>query len=79
MTKITILELTQTFSRILIQNNNQKLTPKERNFEIIMELSLQDGFDTKYMSNIVVTSNGGCTWMPPAIIKSSCQGIEIIR
>ena len=36
--------------------------------------SLQDGFDTKYMSQVGVAYDGTVTWMPPALFQSSCEG-----
>ena len=36
--------------------------------------SLQDGFDTKYMSQVGVNYDGTVTWMPPALFQSSCEG-----
>ena len=47
----------------------------ELHFNLIIDnSSLQDGFDTKYMSQVVVQSDGLVTWMPPALLQSSCEG-----
>ena len=41
---------------------------------IIDNSSLQDGFDTKYLSQVTVDYSGVVTWMPPALLQSSCEG-----
>ena len=32
-----------------------------------------EGFDTKYESNVEVRYTGHCSWLPPAILYSSCE------
>ena len=35
--------------------------------------SASEAFDGTYQTNVVVTSAGTCTYIPPGIFKSSCQ------
>ena len=35
--------------------------------------SASEAFDGTYATNVVVTSKGVCTYIPPGIFKSSCQ------
>ena len=35
--------------------------------------SASESFDGTYQTNVVVTSSGTCTYIPPGIFKSSCQ------
>ena len=35
--------------------------------------SASESFDGTYQTNVVVTSAGRCTYIPPGIFKSSCQ------
>ena len=35
--------------------------------------SASEAFDGTYQTNVVVTSSGTCTYIPPGIFKSSCQ------
>ena len=46
-------------------------TLKDLNYD---NSSLQDGFDTKYMSQVGVSYDGTVSWMPPALFQSSCEG-----
>ena len=36
-------------------------------------ISASESFDGTYQTNVVVTSTGTCTYIPPGIFKSSCQ------
>ena len=36
-------------------------------------LSASEAFDGTYQTNVVVTSDGKCAYIPPGIFKSSCQ------
>ncbi len=35
--------------------------------------SADEAFDGTYPTNVVVTSNGSCTYIPPGIFKSTCK------
>ena len=35
--------------------------------------SASEAFDGTYQTNVVVTSDGKCSYIPPGIFKSSCQ------
>lgn len=41
--------------------------------DILLYQSIQDGFDSKFPSNIECYSDGSCSWLPPAIVQSSCE------
>lgn len=41
--------------------------------DVLLYQSIQDGFDSKYQSQVVISSDGTCSWLPPAIIQSSCE------
>jgi len=41
--------------------------------DILMYNSASEAFDGTYQTNVVVTSAGMCTYIPPGIFKSSCQ------
>jgi len=41
--------------------------------DILMYNSASESFDGTYPTNVVVTSEGQCTYIPPGIFKSSCQ------
>merc|ERR1719340_86842 len=41
--------------------------------DILMYNSASEAFDGTYQTNVVVTSGGLCTYIPPGIFKSSCQ------
>lgn len=41
--------------------------------DILMYNSASEAFDGTYQTNVVVTSSGTCTYIPPGIFKSSCQ------
>jgi len=41
--------------------------------DILMYNSASEAFDGTYPTNVVVTSQGVCTYIPPGIFKSSCQ------
>ena len=38
----------------------------------ILYFSASESFDSTYPTNVVVTSSGLCTYIPPGIFKSSC-------
>lgn len=40
--------------------------------DILMYNSASESFDSTYQTNVVVTSAGLCTYIPPGIFKSSC-------
>merc|ERR1719245_2988240 len=40
--------------------------------DILMYNSASESFDSTYQTNVVVTSSGLCTYIPPGIFKSSC-------
>jgi nicotinic acetylcholine receptor len=40
--------------------------------DILMYNSASESFDSTYATNVVVTSQGLCTYIPPGIFKSSC-------
>ena len=40
--------------------------------DILMYNSASESFDSTYQTNVVVTSDGLCTYIPPGIFKSSC-------
>ena len=35
--------------------------------------SADEKFDGTFQTNVVVTDEGGCTYIPPGIFKSTCQ------
>ncbi|XP_023339135.1 neuronal acetylcholine receptor subunit alpha-7 isoform X2 [Eurytemora carolleeae] len=41
--------------------------------DILMYNSASEAFDGTYPTNVVVTSNGGCSYIPPGIFKSTCK------
>ena len=48
----------------------RKYPPNKRNS---IYFSASESFDGTYPTNVVVTSEGQCTYIPPGIFKSSCQ------
>ncbi len=36
-------------------------------------ISADEAFDGSYPTNVVLTSEGGCTYIPPGIFKSTCK------
>ena len=40
--------------------------------DILMYNSASESFDSTYQTNVVVSSAGLCTYIPPGIFKSSC-------
>ena len=38
-----------------------------------LAFSASEAFDGTYQTNVVVTSDGKCSYIPPGIFKSSCQ------
>ncbi|XP_017892843.1 neuronal acetylcholine receptor subunit alpha-7 isoform X1 [Ceratina calcarata] len=41
--------------------------------DILMYNSADEGFDGTYQTNVVVTHNGSCLYVPPGIFKSTCK------
>uniref|UniRef100_T1IUD0 Uncharacterized protein n=1 Tax=Strigamia maritima TaxID=126957 RepID=T1IUD0_STRMM len=41
--------------------------------DVLMYNSADEGFDGTYPTNVVVRSNGSCTYIPPGIFKSTCK------
>ncbi|XP_043260896.1 neuronal acetylcholine receptor subunit alpha-7 isoform X1 [Colletes gigas] len=41
--------------------------------DILMYNSAEEGFDGTYQTNVVVTHNGSCLYVPPGIFKSTCK------
>ncbi|XP_077952434.1 acetylcholine receptor subunit delta isoform X2 [Gasterosteus aculeatus] len=41
--------------------------------EIVLENNNDAQFQVAYYSNVLVSSSGGCYWLPPAIFRSSCS------
>ncbi|XP_037311827.2 acetylcholine receptor subunit delta [Pungitius pungitius] len=41
--------------------------------EIVLENNNDAQFQVAYYSNVLVGSDGGCIWLPPAIFRSSCS------
>jgi len=41
--------------------------------DILMYNSASEAFDGTYPTNVVVTSSGSCTYIPPGIFKSTCK------
>jgi nicotinic acetylcholine receptor len=41
--------------------------------DILMYNSASEAFDGTYPTNVVVYSNGGCSYIPPGIFKSTCK------
>ncbi|KAG7206034.1 hypothetical protein KM043_003437 [Ampulex compressa] len=41
--------------------------------DILMYNSADEGFDGTYQTNVVVTYNGSCLYVPPGIFKSTCK------
>ncbi|XP_018906933.2 neuronal acetylcholine receptor subunit alpha-7 isoform X2 [Bemisia tabaci] len=41
--------------------------------DILMYNSADEGFDGTYPTNVVVRSNGSCSYIPPGIFKSTCK------
>ena len=39
----------------------------------IVSFSADEAFDGSYPTNVVLTSEGGCTYIPPGIFKSTCK------
>ncbi|CAG02903.1 unnamed protein product, partial [Tetraodon nigroviridis] len=44
--------------------------------DIVLENNIDGKFDVAYYANVLVSSNGGMYWLPPAIYRSTCA-IEI--
>ena len=40
---------------------------------VILYFSADEAFDGTYPTNVVVTSTGSCTYIPPGIFKSTCK------
>ena len=38
-----------------------------------LKISADEAFDGTYPTNVVVTSEGKCTYIPPGIFKSTCK------
>jgi nicotinic acetylcholine receptor len=38
-----------------------------------LDYSADEGFDGTYATNVVVKSNGSCSYIPPGIFKSTCK------
>jgi len=43
------------------------------NGNMIWNVSADEGFDGTYQTNVVVTHNGSCLYVPPGIFKSTCK------
>ncbi|XP_057342180.1 acetylcholine receptor subunit alpha-type acr-16-like isoform X2 [Microplitis mediator] len=41
--------------------------------DVLMYNSADEGFDGTYQTNVVVTHNGSCLYVPPGIFKSTCK------
>jgi len=41
--------------------------------DLLMYNSADEAFDGTYPTNVVVTNEGGCTYIPPGIFKSTCK------
>ncbi|XP_059080781.1 neuronal acetylcholine receptor subunit alpha-7-like isoform X9 [Tigriopus californicus] len=41
--------------------------------DVLMYNSADEAFDGTYQTNVVVNSNGSCTYIPPGIFKSTCK------
>ncbi|XP_076237556.1 nicotinic acetylcholine receptor alpha6 [Calliopsis andreniformis] len=41
--------------------------------DILMYNSAEEGFDGTYQTNVVVSNNGHCLYVPPGIFKSTCK------
>ncbi|KAF7994140.1 hypothetical protein HCN44_011409 [Aphidius gifuensis] len=41
--------------------------------DVLMYNSAEEGFDGTYQTNVVVTHNGNCLYVPPGIFRSSCK------
>ncbi|XP_035702105.1 neuronal acetylcholine receptor subunit alpha-7 isoform X1 [Folsomia candida] len=41
--------------------------------DVLMYNSADEGFDGTYATNVVVKSNGSCSYIPPGIFKSTCK------
>ena len=39
----------------------------------MLYFSASEAFDGTYPTNVIVASNGGCTYIPPGIFKSTCK------
>lgn len=37
------------------------------------ELSADKDFDSRYATNVVVSSNGDCLWVPPGLFLTTCK------
>ena len=42
-------------------------------FLLLFVYSADEAFDGTYPTNVVVTSSGSCTYIPPGIFKSTCK------
>ena len=42
-------------------------------FFLLFAYSADEAFDGTYPTNVVVTSSGSCTYIPPGIFKSTCK------
>ena len=41
--------------------------------DLLLHNSASEEFDTTYKTNVVVSSDGTCVYIPPGIFKSMCQ------
>ncbi|XP_038071781.1 neuronal acetylcholine receptor subunit alpha-7-like [Patiria miniata] len=41
--------------------------------DVLLYNSADDGFDATYHTNVLINSSGFCTWIPPGILRSTCQ------
>ena len=41
--------------------------------EKIFPFSADEAFDSTYATNIVLSNDGGCSYIPPGIFKSTCK------
>ena len=45
----------------------------DNSFFLLFANSADEAFDGTYPTNVVVTSSGSCTYIPPGIFKSTCK------
>ena len=68
-----------------IQNNNTRvflgaLLQQSKLFIIFFIFSADEKFDGTYQTNVVVSSEGGCLYVPPGIFKvETCLRMEISK
>ncbi|XP_022105188.1 neuronal acetylcholine receptor subunit alpha-7-like [Acanthaster planci] len=41
--------------------------------DVLLYNSADDGFDATYHTNVLINSSGYCVWIPPGILRSTCQ------